>query len=56
MRDVTTLHPADPVDRQLITVNDLSARMISQHSFGNYVTVTEQLRAGDPAELWPAAK
>jgi hypothetical protein len=33
VRDVTTLDPADPVDRQLITVNDLSARMISQHSF-----------------------
>jgi hypothetical protein len=56
VRDVTTLDPADPVDRQLITVNDLSARMISQHSFGNYVTVVEQLWAGDPAELWPAAK
>jgi hypothetical protein len=55
-RDVTTLDPADPVDRQLITVNDLSARMISQHSFGNYVTVVEQLWAGNPAELWPAAK
>jgi hypothetical protein len=56
VRDVTTLDPADPVDRQLITVNDLSARMISQHSFGNYVTVVEQLWAGNPAELWPAAK
>lgn len=41
VRDVTTLDPADPVDRQLITVNDLSARMISQHSFGNYVAVVE---------------
>ena len=56
VRDVTTLDPADPVDRQLITVNDLSARMISQHSFGNYVTVVEQLWAGDPEELWSAAK
>jgi hypothetical protein len=55
-RDVTTLDPADPVDRQLITVNDLSARMISQHSFGNYVTVVEQLWAGNPAELWSTAK
>ena len=34
----------------------LSARMISRHSFGNYVTVVEQLWAGNPAELWPAAK
>jgi hypothetical protein len=56
VRDVTTLDPADPVDRQLITVNDLSARMISQHSFGNYVTVVEQLWAGDPEELWSTAK
>jgi hypothetical protein len=55
-RDVTALDPADPVDRQLITVNDLSARMISQHSFGNYMTVVEQLWAGDPAELWPTAR
>lgn len=53
---MTTLDPADPVDRQLITVNDLSARMISQHSFGNYVTVVEQLWAGNPAELWATAK
>jgi hypothetical protein len=30
--------------------------MISQHSFGNYVTVVEQLWAGDPAELWPTAR
>lgn len=56
VRDVTTLDPADPVDRQLITVNDLSARMISQNSFGNYVTVVEQLWAGEPAELWSTAK
>jgi hypothetical protein len=56
VRDVTTLDPADPVDRQLITVNDLSARMISRHSFGNYVTVVEQPWAGDPAELWSTAK
>lgn len=55
VRDVTTLDPADPVDRQLITVNDLSARMISQHGFGNYVTVVEQLWADD-AELWSTAK
>jgi hypothetical protein len=38
--------PRDPVDRQLITVNDLSARMISQHSFCSYVTVVEQLWPG----------
>ena len=56
VRDVTTLDPADPVDRQLITVNDLSARMISQHSFGNYVAVVEQLWAGYPPELWSTAK
>lgn len=55
-RDVATLDPADPVDRQLITINDLSARMISQQNFGNYVTVVEQLWAGDPAELWSTAK
>lgn len=55
VRDVTTLDPADPVDRRLITVNDLSARMISQHSFGSYVTVVEQLWSGDPAELWSTA-
>jgi hypothetical protein len=30
--------------------------MISQHSFGNYVTVVEQLWAGDPEELWSTAK
>jgi hypothetical protein len=30
--------------------------MISQHRFGSYVTVVEQLWAGDPAELWSAAK
>ncbi len=56
VRDVTTLDPADPVDRQLITVNDLNARVISSRGFGNYVTVMEQLWAGDPEELWPAAK
>jgi hypothetical protein len=56
VRDVTTLDPADPVDRQLITVNDLNARMISRHGFGNYVTVVEQLWAGDPEGLWSTAK
>jgi hypothetical protein len=55
VRDVSTLDPADPVDRQLITINDLSARMISQHSFDSYVTVVEQLWAGEPAELWSTA-
>lgn len=55
-RDVDTLDAADPVDRQLITINDLSARMISQQDFGAYVAVVEQLWAGEPDDLWPAVQ
>jgi hypothetical protein len=55
VRDVATLDPADPVDRRLITVNELSARMIPSTAFGSYATVVEQLWSGDPPELWSTA-
>lgn len=55
-RHVSELDAASPVDRQLITVNDLNGRGVPRHRFASYVTVVEQLWADDPPELWATAQ
>jgi hypothetical protein len=55
-RSADELDAADERDRRLITLLGLSASGLPQQSFGAYLTVAEQLWAGEPAEAWAAGQ
>lgn len=50
------LDAADEIDRQLITVLELSSRGLPRDRFASYTAVTEQIWAGSPPEVWDAVQ
>jgi hypothetical protein len=55
-RHASELDAADERDRTMITLNYLNGRGLQQQRFAPYLTVTDQLWTGEPAEVWAAAQ